>query len=196
MCQQQQQLALSEAHTKQPLPGQAVHCTAYSVRPVQTVYHSTTHTCRGRTPCRVSSLRPSASVGKKITIFDPMYFHLHRLSETHSLLDGITYNMQWVKILKTWREEEACDWLRPPRLSPPFPIRALGLEQRAAYDSCSSVCFTQKDCLPSPLNPRLRSMTAYMNLQYLLKFSPFSVGGSKPTYAVLFTPRPYKTCYI
>jgi hypothetical protein len=71
ICQQQQQLALSEAHTEQPLPGQAVHCTVYSVsgRPVLNVYHSTTHTCRGRTPCRVSSLRPSASVGKTITIF-------------------------------------------------------------------------------------------------------------------------------
>ena len=98
------------------------------------------------------------------------------------------------KLVGVGGEEEACDWLRPPRLAPPLPNPRL--RSGAAYDSYNIVCCTPKDCLPPPLDPRLRSMTAYMNLQYLLKFSPFSVGGSKPTYAVLFTPRPYKTCYI
>jgi hypothetical protein len=57
-------------------------------------------------------------------------------------------------------EEEACDWLRPPRLAGthlPNP----GLRSGAAYDSYNKFCYTQTDCFPPPLNPRLRSMTAY-----------------------------------
>ncbi len=91
-------------------------------------------------------------------------------------------------------EEEACDWLRPPRLAPPLPNPRL--RSGAAYDSYNIVRYTQKDCLPPPPNPRLRSMTAYVIYNIFWNFLHFSAGGSKPTYAVSFTPGPYKTCDI
>jgi hypothetical protein len=49
---------------------------------------------------------------------------------------------------------------------------------------------------PTPSQSAPQAYDSLWYLQYLLKFSPFLCGGSKPTYAVSFTPRPNKTCDI
>jgi hypothetical protein len=86
---------------------------------------------------------------------------------------------------------EACDGCALCALGTPFPICASCLEQSMIVKIYLAIL--KQNAFHPPLNPGLRSMAACDIDNIFCNFLKFSAAGSKPTFAVSFAPRPYKT---